>query len=184
MYFIEKYHQESEQIEEELVTLNSKTLCLSEDTEVINEMSVNIPSQFLITKITTSFDKNFHQLSMNNSFEAEKFEPEPTFENTINEIKYDHLESIASAATNPSDITSFGDNYDPLCINNIFEAAKFEPEPTFENTINEIKANHFKSITSIDMNVSAITSNKPSLSCEHIKSYLMPWILLQSMERP
>ena len=80
MYFIEKYHQESEQIEEELVTLNSKTLCLSEDTEVINEMSVNIPSQFLITKITTSFDKNFHQLSMNNSFEAEKFEPEPTFD--------------------------------------------------------------------------------------------------------
>ena len=29
---------------------------------------------------TTSFDKNFDHLSMNNSFEVEKFEPEPTFE--------------------------------------------------------------------------------------------------------
>ena len=33
------------------------------------------------------FDGNFKQLSMNNSIKVEKFEPEPTFENTSNEIK-------------------------------------------------------------------------------------------------
>ena len=71
--FIEQQHQESEQIEEELVTINSKIPFLSEDTEFINKISVKLPSQFLITKITTSFDKNFDKLSMNNSFEAEKF---------------------------------------------------------------------------------------------------------------
>ena len=36
MDFIEQKHQESEHIEEELVTLNSKTPCISEATEVIN----------------------------------------------------------------------------------------------------------------------------------------------------
>ena len=61
---------------------------------------------------------------MNNSFEAEKFEPYPTFEKTINEIKDNHLKSISSAAKNSSAITSFDENSDPLCINNSFEAAK------------------------------------------------------------
>ena len=73
MDLIEKQHQESENIYEELVTLNSKTPCLSEATEVINEISINIPSQFLITNITTSFDNNFDHLSMNNSSEAANF---------------------------------------------------------------------------------------------------------------
>ena len=150
---------------------------------MVNEISGNFPSQFFITTITTSFENNFDQPSINNSFEAEQLEPDPTFENTINDIKYNYLKSVASADTNPSDITSFDENFDPLFINNSFEAAKFKPEPTFGNTINEIKANHLKSITSIDMNVSAITSNKPSLSYEHIKSNLMPWILLQSPEK-
>ena len=86
--------------------------------------------------------------------------PDTTFEKTINEIKYSHLESITSSATNPSAITSFDDNSDPLCINNIFEAAEFEPEPTFEKITNDTKSNHLKSITSIDMNVSEITSKK------------------------
>ena len=36
-------------------------------------------------------------------------------------------------------------------MNIIIEVEMFEPEPTFENTINDIKANHLKSITSIDM---------------------------------
>ena len=36
MDFMELNHQESEQIEEELVTLKSKTPCLSEATEIIN----------------------------------------------------------------------------------------------------------------------------------------------------
>ena len=65
-------------------------------------------------------------------------------------------------------------------MNNIFEAAKSEPEPEFEKTINEIKANNLKSITSIIMNISAITSNKPYFSSEHLKIDLMPWILQQS----
>ena len=125
MNIIEQQHQESYHIEEELVTLNSKTPYLSEDTEAIDEISVKLPSQFLITKITTSFDKNFDQLSMNSSFEAVKFEPGTTFENNINEIRDIYLKSIASAATNTSAITSFGENFYPICINNSFEAAKF-----------------------------------------------------------
>ena len=99
---------------------------------------------------------------MNNSFKASKVEPEPTFENTINEIKDNHMKSITSAAMNISAITSSDEKIDPLSMNNSFEAAKFEPEPTFENISNEITDNHLKSITSVDMNVSYITSKKTS----------------------
>ena len=87
MDFIEQQQQEQEQIEEEVVTPNSKTPYLSEDTEVINEISFKIPSKLFIPEITTSFDKNVYRLSLNNIFEAATFEPEPTFEKTINEIK-------------------------------------------------------------------------------------------------
>ena len=111
----------------------------------------------------TSFDKNFYPLCINNIFEAAKFEPEPKFENAINDIKDNNLKSIASAATNPSAIKYFDENFDPLCINNSFESEKIEPEPRFENTFNEIKANSFKSITSLDMNLSAITSKTLSV---------------------
>ena len=58
---------------------------------MINEISVNLPSQFLISKLTTSFDKNFDPLSMNSKIEVEKFEPGPTFETTINKSKDNHL---------------------------------------------------------------------------------------------
>ena len=92
---------------------------------MINEISVKLPSKLLITKITTSFYNNFDQLSMNNSFKASKVEPEPTFENTINEIKDNHMKSITSAAMNISAITNFDNKIDPLRMNNIFEAAKF-----------------------------------------------------------
>ena len=81
---------------------------------------------------------------------------------------------------NLSDITSFEDNFDPISTNNSFEAAKFEPEPIFEKTINDIKYTHLKSITFIDMNISAITPNKPSSSSEHLKYDPMQWILLKS----
>ena len=101
--------------------------CLLEDTEVINGISVKIPSQFLITKITTSFDKNFDQLIIKISFEGAKSEPDLTFENTIDEIKYSNLKGIVSAATNKSGIASFDENFIPIYINNSFEAAKFEP---------------------------------------------------------
>ena len=97
------------------------------------------------------------------------FSSEPTFEKSFNEIKDNHLKSIASADTNPSAISYFDHNSDPLCINNVFEAEKIEPEPTFEKTINDINANNFKVITSVDMNVSDITSNTPSLSSKHLK---------------
>ena len=66
-------------------------------------------------------------------------------------------------------------------MNSIIEAAKFEPEPTFEKNINEIKYNHLKSITSIVTNLSAIPFNKPYSFSEHLNSDLMPWILLQSL---
>ena len=67
-------------------------------------------------------------------------------------------------------------------MNNIFEAETIEIEPTSEKTINEIKANHLKHITSIDINVSAITPNKHYSSSEHLEYDLMPYILLQSLE--
>ena len=38
-----------------------------------------------------------------------------------------------------------------------------------------------KSITSVAMNIPAITLNEPSLSSEHLRSDIMPWILLQSL---
>ena len=91
-----------------------------------NEISVKLPSQSLITKINTSFEKDFDHLSMDNRSEAAKFEPDTEFENTRNEIKDNHLKSINSAATNPSSIKSVDDNSDPLCINKSFEAEKFE----------------------------------------------------------
>ena len=74
------------------------------------------------------------------------------------------MKSITHTDKNTSAITSFDENFDLLCINSSFEVEKLELEPTFENTINEIKANHLKSITtSIDMNISSVTSGKPSL---------------------
>ena len=73
------------------------------------------------------------------------------------------MKSIASASMNISTITSFGDNFDPLSMNNSFKAETFEPEPTFGKTINKIKANGLKNITSIYINVSAIIYNKLSL---------------------
>ena len=66
------------------------------------------------------------------------------------------MKSIASAAKNISVITSFDENFEQLSMNIIMKIAKFEPEPTFENTINEIRANHLKNITSIGTNVSYI----------------------------
>ena len=107
------------------------------------------------------FDKNFKQLSMNSRIEVAKFEPEPTFENTVNEIKNNHLKSIASSAMNVVAITLFGDNFEHIIMNSRIEVEKFDPEPPLENTIDEIKANHLKIITFVDKNVSAITLKNP-----------------------
>ena len=97
-------------------------MCLSYAFEVTNEISIKLLSNFLvqeknISKIPASFDNSFELLSMNSRIEA----------------------------------------------------AKFESEPKFENTINEIEDNHLKGITYIDMNLSAITSNKTSSSSKHLK---------------
>ena len=156
-----------------------ETLYLLLATVVLNEISVNFSSLFLVqeknvSKTFASFGENFEQLSMNIRTEAEKFELRPTFENTINEIKDNHLKSIAPAAMNLSAITLTDKNLEQLSMNRIIEAAKFKPEPTFENTINEIKANHLKSLYSLDMNISTITYNEPYSSSEHLKSDIMP----------
>ena len=79
MYFIEQEHQKCKQIEEELFTLNSKTPCLSEYTEVIIKISVKLPSKKFIHKITTSFDKILKQLSMGIIVKVETFEPGTSF---------------------------------------------------------------------------------------------------------
>ena len=161
-----------------MVPHNSETLCLLEDTEVINEISFKLPSKFLAQenhnyKIPAFFDNNFEQPTMNIRIEAAKFEPEPTFEKTIHDIKDNHLKVITSAAMNISDITSFCGNFEQISMNSRIEVAKFETEPTFEKTINDIKTNHLKIITSIGINVSAITLNKPSLSSEYLKYNIM-----------
>ena len=109
---------------------------------------------------STSFDEKNYQISMNNSFESEFFETDPKFERTIHDIKDNRLKSISSASTNLSAIKYFDGNFDPPFIKKNSEATKFEPEPTFEKTINEIKSKHLKNITSIDMNVSDITPTK------------------------
>ena len=150
---------------------------------MINEISVKLPSQFLISKTTTYFDENFDLLIMNNKIESEMFKPGSTIEKTINEIKDIHLKSITTAAMNISDITLFDENIEQPSMNSRVEVANFEPEPTFEKNINEIKYNYLKSITSTDTNLSAITSNKPFLSSEHLKYNIMPWILLLSPEK-
>ena len=49
---------------------------------------------------------------------------------------------------NPSAITSFDNNFDQLSTNSSFEAEKFAPDQKFEKTINNIKDNHLKIITS------------------------------------
>ena len=137
---------------------------LSEATEVINEIPVKLSSPFLIYKITTSFEETFDPLSMNIITEVEKLEPGPTFENTINDIKYDindirdsHMKTIAFSTMNISAITLSENNFKQLSMNSIIEVEKFKPEPTFEKTINDIKYDCMKSIASSAMNLSAIT---------------------------
>ena len=58
---------------------------------------------------------------------------------------------------NISAISLFDENFKLLCMNSRIEVVKFKPEPTFENTTNEIKDNHLKNIASATMNISAIT---------------------------
>ena len=84
-----------------MVSLNSETLCLSEATEVIYEISFNFTSKFIvqvknISIFSVSFDKNFEHLSMKSIFEAKIFKPETKFETTFYDIKDNHLKRITS----------------------------------------------------------------------------------------
>ena len=80
----------------------------------INEIKYNhlksISSATMNISAITFFEKNFKQLSMNSSIEVAKFEPGTTFENTTNDIKYNHLKNITSDAMNLSAITLFDKN--------------------------------------------------------------------------
>ena len=156
--FMGKPHQELKQIEEELVPLNSETPYLSEATEVLNERSVKLPSKFLISKIPASFDDNFKHLSMNSRIEAAKIKPKTTFEKTIHDIKDDLMKVISFSSMHLSDITLFNKNFEQISMKRRIEVSKFKPEQKLENTINEIKDDHLKSIDSAYMNISAITS--------------------------
>ena len=113
---------------------------------MINLISVKLPSQLIISKVTTPFDENFDQLSMNSINEVTKFKPGQTFENTNNDIKDNHLKCIASATMNISATTLLEENFKNISMNSSIEVAKFEPGQTFENNINEIKDNHLKII--------------------------------------
>ena len=75
---------------------------------------------------------------------------------------------------------SFGEQFEYISMNRKIEAEKFELETTFEKNIDDIKAYHMKCIAYIGMNISAITSNKPYLSSEHLNADIMTWILLKS----
>ena len=76
-------------------------MCLSEYTEVLNETPDKFKSQLIVQeknifKITASFEDQLEQISMNSRTEAEKFEPETTFEKNIDDIKSGHMKIITS----------------------------------------------------------------------------------------
>ena len=75
---------------------------------------------------------------------------------------------------------SFDKKFENISMNSIIEAKKFKLETTFENNVDDIKANHLKIITSLEIKLSAITSKKPYLYSEHLNADLKPWVFLQS----
>ena len=60
------------------------------------------------------------------------------------------------------------------------ESEKSEPEATIEMKLDDIKAGHMKTIDSIDVKISSITSNKPSSYYEQPYNNLAKWTLLKS----
>ena len=54
------------------------------------------------------------------------------------------ISKMTFTATNLSDIALFDKNIEHIIMNSKIEVAKFEPEPTSENIINEIKTNNLK----------------------------------------
>ena len=88
MDFNVKQRQYSKEIEKGLIPLNTETLCLLEDTKVINKQPVKTSLQSIVTennvsKIPSSFHNKFEHISVSRKLEAAKFDPEITFENNI-----------------------------------------------------------------------------------------------------
>ena len=50
-------------------------------------------------------------------------------------------------------LISFDNKFEQIIMNSIIEATQFEPETTFENNIDEIKAGRVKIITSFGVNI-------------------------------
>ena len=69
-------------------------------------------------------------------------------------------------------------------MNNRVELAKFEIATKFEKKIDEVKSDHMKSITSLEMNLSNFPSYTPSSSSENINAYIMTQIILKSPGKP
>ena len=68
-------------------------------------------------------------------------------------------------------------------MNSIAKVGKIESETTYGKNIDEIKYDHMKIITSIEMNLPTKNSNKLYSYSEHINAGLITYILLQSPEK-
>ena len=75
--------------------------------------------------------------------------------------------------------TSFEEYFEQIGTNRESKEEKFEPKTKFEKNIDEIKADHMKIITSIDMNISAIVSKKTYYFYKHLNTNIMPRIILK-----
>ena len=79
---------------------------------------------------------------------------------------------------------SFDDYLENMSFNNRFgrniEAATWEIEATIEMKIDQIKADHIKTINQLDMKISSIASNKPSSYYEQPSTDLTKYPLIKS----
>ena len=79
--------------------------------------------------------------------------------------------------------TSVEEQYEQIIMNSIAKVGKIESETTYGKNIDEIKYDHMKIITSIEMNLPTKNSNKLYSYSEHINAGLITYILLQSPEK-
>ena len=63
------------------------------------------------------------------------------------------------------------------------EASKLKPEETIEMKLDEIKYDNVKTINSLDMKISYITSNNPCFSYEQPSAELTKFLLLKSPDK-
>ena len=84
--------------------------------EIRDNSMKSIASASMNLSALTFFDENIERLSMNSRNEVAKFETGPTFENSINDIKHNHLKTTDSTSMNISAITFFANNFKQLNI--------------------------------------------------------------------